>query len=226
MENKNIVYFSKQSFQDGKITLETLRLSKERAQDLGIKRVLIPSSSGGTASAAVDVFEGSGLEVIVVSDRAGVKFGRDEYRSYGKRLLPSGEVEELLGAIGLDEEEEHESGLNWNPDLKAKLLESGLKIVIASEPFRAMIRSRVDPTFVVAETLSLFGKGVKVAAEVALAACDAGFVDSSEEVIALGGFTKGVDTALVLKACHRDEMFAGVAKGLQIREIICKPRLG
>ena len=55
-------------------------------------------------------------------------------------------------------------------------------------------------------------------------ACDAGFVDAGEEVIALGGLQKGVDTALVVRACHRDEVFSGAEKGLRIREIICKHR--
>jgi hypothetical protein len=225
MIEKNIGYFEIQSFQDRKISLETFRLARERALGLGVKRMVTPSSSGETALTFAEFFNDTDLELIVVSDRAGVKFSKQEYEKYAKRLLPRNEAEELLSVIGMNEKGHYDSGLSWKPEVVAELLEKGVKVVVASEPFRAMLRSRVNPTFVVAETLSLFGKGVKVAIEVVLAACDAWFLEAGEEVIALGGLTTGVDTALVVRACHRDEMFSGIEKGLQIREIICKPRL-
>lgn len=225
MIEKKIVYFYNQSFQDAGITTKTLQLAMERVVELRIKRVILSSSSGDTALKAVEIFEGKGVELIVVSDRAGVKFTKSEYKKYGERFLPHDEVEELLRVVGLKEREEIKSGLSWKPEVVKKLEKKGMKVVIASEPLRAMLPSRVNPDSIVVETLSLFGKGIKVAVEVALAACDAGLIDEGEEVVTLGGFTKGVDTALVVRACHRDEMFLAVGKRIQIREIICKPRL-
>jgi hypothetical protein len=58
-----------------------------------------------------------------------------------------------------------------------------------------------------------------VAVEIALMAADAGLVIPQEEVIALGGSDRGVDTALVLKPAHTHAFF-----DLQVLEILCKPR--
>ena len=53
-------------------------------------------------------------------------------------------------------------------------------------------------------------------------ACDAGFVESGEDVIAVAGSGTGLDSAIVIKAAHSDEMF-DEEKGFRIKEIICKP---
>jgi hypothetical protein len=224
---EDVVYFEHQSYKDEKITITVLHLALERAKKLGIKRVVVPSCSGETALRAVEIFKGSGIELIVVSDRAGVKFSRKEYRDYAnvRAHLLADEVEEFLNTLGFEDKEEIKSGLSWKPELVMKLREQGINVAVASEPFRTILHSRVNPDFVIAETLALFGRGLKVAVEVVLEACDAGFVNVGEEVISLGGLSKGVDTALVLRACHRDELFSGSGNGLQIREIICKPRL-
>lgn len=75
------------------------------------------------------------------------------------------------------------------------------------------------PNRIVRETLYLFCQGLKVAVEVAVMAADAGVLDVSGEVIAIGGTDEGADTAIVLKpVCARK------FKELKIREIIAKPR--
>ena len=53
-------------------------------------------------------------------------------------------------------------------------------------------------------------------------ACDAGFVESGEDVIAVAGSGTGLDSAIVIRAAHSDEMFKG-GNGFRIKEIICKP---
>jgi len=68
-------------------------------------------------------------------------------------------------------------------------------------------------------TLRTFGQGTKVAVEVALMAADAGLVRTDEDVIALGGTSEGVDTALVLRPANSARFF-----DLKVREVICKPR--
>jgi hypothetical protein len=42
-------------------------------------------------------------------------------------------------------------------------------------------------------------------------------------VVSLGGVERGVDTALVIKPSHSDDAFHP-KRGLEVREIICKPR--
>ena len=71
---------------------------------------------------------------------------------------------------------------------------------------------------VVANTLRIFGQGMKVACEITLMAADAGLVRSDEDVVAMGGTGKGVDTALVLSPVNSQDFF-----DLRVKEILCKP---
>jgi hypothetical protein len=73
---------------------------------------------------------------------------------------------------------------------------------------------------IIAQTLRLMGQGTKVAVEVTLMAADAGLISPHNEVIACGGTGHGLDTALVLKPAHAQSLF-----DLEIREVICKPRV-
>ncbi len=77
------------------------------------------------------------------------------------------------------------------------------------------------PNRVVRETLYRFCQGMKVAVEVAIMAADAGLLDISREVIAIGGTDRGADTAIVIKPAYARKF-----KDLQIREILAKPRSG
>jgi hypothetical protein len=72
---------------------------------------------------------------------------------------------------------------------------------------------------IVASVYRTFCQGMKVAAEIALMAADAGLVRTDEEVIAIGGSGRGADTAVVLKPVNVQDFF-----DLRILETICKPR--
>ena len=63
MEAK-ITYFDKKGKQN---TEETLRLARSRAEELGVKHVVVASIHGYTALKAAEIFQGSGIEVIAVS---------------------------------------------------------------------------------------------------------------------------------------------------------------
>jgi hypothetical protein len=89
---------------------------------------------------------------------------------------------------------------------------SGLERSIAKK------HSGAYPVLIMADTLRLFGQGVKVAIEVAVMAADAGAL-SGNDIIAVGGSGRGADAALVLKPAHQNNFF-----DLRIREVICKPR--
>jgi len=65
--------------------------------------------------------------------------------------------------------------------------------------------------------------GFKVCVFTTMTAADAGTVPVNEEVVSLGGIEQGLDTALVIKPSYSDEVFHH-ERGLEIREIICKPR--
>jgi hypothetical protein len=84
--------------------------------------------------------------------------------------------------------------------------------------------SDVFPERLVKETLYTFGQGMKVAVEVALTAVSCGYVTPYEDVIGVGGSSKGADTAIVLRATYPASLFdKDTAKRLEIREIIAMP---
>jgi hypothetical protein len=115
-----------------------------------------------------------------------------------------------------------ENDWTMTPKERTEIEKHGVKVVTGlhalgddvSEAF-----SDSAPNRIVRETLYLFCQGMKVAVEVAVMAADAGVLDISKEVIAIGGTTEGADTAIVIKPA-----FARKFKELEIKEIIAKPR--
>ncbi|MEW6533368.1 MAG: pyruvate kinase alpha/beta domain-containing protein [Thermodesulfobacteriota bacterium] len=76
----------------------------------------------------------------------------------------------------------------------------------------------ISPSYVVAQTLRLFCQGMKVAAEIAAEACDAGLVPEGADVIAVGGTGRGADTVAIVEA-HPSHRFLEI----RFRQILAKP---
>ena len=77
----------------------------------------------------------------------------------------------------------------------------------------------VYPAEIMAQTLRIFGQGLKVCVEVASMALDAGLIPHGADVVAVGGSAAGADTAVVILPAHSNQFF-----DTRVREIICKPR--
>lgn len=207
----NVKCFEKPSYIEDHAD-EVLSLVKEWSKELNIRKIVVASSTGKSAIKAAKILKGSGVELIVVSDRAGVKFAPEElYDEWAKKLSKEGV-------------KEYKSGLFWRPEVIEELKKLGVnKILIATELFRGInVPNGVNINSVIAEVLYRVSIGVKVCVEIATMACDAGFVEAGEDVIAVAGSGTGLDSAIVIKAAHSDEMFEG-EKGFKIKEIICKP---
>ena len=71
---------------------------------------------------------------------------------------------------------------------------------------------------IIAHTLRVFGQGVKVVAEIALMAADAGLVRTDTPVMAIGGSGRGADTASVVLPTNAQTFF-----DLKVPEIVCRP---
>ena len=187
---KSIAYFQHPGESN---TAEVIRAVKERALELGITEVIVASTSGKTGVEMAEALAGTGIRTIVVTHQYGT----------------------------------HEAGM-W--DLEAgcvtKLEELGVSIVSQSHQFSGIEKSisklaggasRIE---VIAETLKkLFGKGFKVAVEVAIMAADSGAICMHDDVIAVGGTAHGADVACVIKPAHSNNFFE-----LQVKEIIAMPR--
>jgi hypothetical protein len=181
-----IIYFD----QPGKKnTDEVLRLAKNRAKELGIKSILIASTTGETAVKALKVFKGA--KIVAVSHFTGMK--------------------------GPNTQE-------FTEENRQKVLSAGGSVLTATHTFsglgRAMRKKFGMYLFeeTVANTLRIFGQGMKVVCEITMMAADAGLVRTDEDIIVITGSSRGADTAVVLRPVNSEDFF-----DLKVREILCKP---
>ena len=169
------VYFPKSGSEN---TEETLALAKRRAEELGIRTIVVASTSGETGVKAVNTF--TNYKVVIVTHSAGLQAPDvQELRPQHKE-----EIVEKGGVI-----------------LTATHAFGGVGRAIR----RKFNTYQVDE--IIAQTLRVFGQGTKVACEIALMAADAGLIRTDEEIISIGGTGKGADTALVLRPAHTHDFF-------------------
>ncbi|MEI7856874.1 MAG: pyruvate kinase alpha/beta domain-containing protein [Methanomicrobiales archaeon] len=189
---KNIWYFDKPGEAN---TADAARFAIERAKELGLKTILVASTSGSTAETFFHAMKGSGLTLVVVSHVMGfAKPGEWEFSpDIAERLRGQG-VRIVTGTHAL----------------------SGLERAISRSP-KIGGGSRSDA---IAESLRrTVAVGLKVAVECVLIAADQGAIGISEEVIAVGGTATGADTVCVIRPAHTSNFF-----DLQVREIVAMPR--
>ena len=166
-----------------------LRIAQQRAKELGIKTILVASTKGDTAVKAVDIFQG--LKVIVVTHVTGMREpNAQEFTEENRKIVESKEGIILTTAHAF-------SGLSAAMRNKYNTYVLGM---------------------IIADTLRIFGQGMKVACEIALMAADCGLVNTDEDVISIAGTGRGADTALVLKPVNTHNFF-----DLKVREILGKP---
>jgi hypothetical protein len=189
-----VTYFDKPGGAEN--TERTLALAGQRAGELGIKTIVVASTTGATAVKAVNALEG--YRVVVVSHVAGFHEPNTQELTEENRR----EVEDKGAVIHTTT---HAFG-----GIQRSLLRP-------AEGPPAPSQAIGD---IVAMTLRTFGQGTKVALEIASMAADAGLVRTDEEIISIGGTGRGADTAVVLTPSYVHRFFQ-----TRVREIICKPRL-
>ncbi len=184
---KSITYY----FEAGEVNTEqTLAEAKTRAEELGIKDIIVASTTGSTGVKAVEAFKG--FNVVVVPHVTGL-------RDPG--------VQEM------------------SAELQTRIRDGGGRIIIASHAFLGVdraIQSRFDtvyPPGIIAQTLRMFGQGMKVVVEIVAMAADAGAIPIDQDVIAIAGTHRGADTAVVIRPANSHRLF-----DMEIKEIIAKPR--
>jgi hypothetical protein len=174
-------------------TDETFRFAKQRAVELGIKDIVVASTRGDTGVKAAEYFKG--FNVIVVRIATGL----------------------------------WEVNQQMFPEEKKKQVENLGGKVITSAPAFAGVGSVPSEHFhthqvgdIIANTLRIFGQGMKVTCEIVLQAADAGLVRNGVPVISIAGTgrVRGADTAIVVSPVNSNRFFE-----LKVHEVICKPRL-
>jgi hypothetical protein len=168
---------------------ETIKIAKERAEELGLKDVIVASTRGFTGVKVVEQFKG--YNVVVVPHVTG-------QRGPG--------TQELTG------------------ENRRRICDGGGKIVIAAHTFSGINRAIQDkwdtmyPAGIIAQTLRMFGEGMKVVVEIASMAADAGVIPVDKDVLVIAGSSRGADTAVVLRPANSHNFF-----DIVIREIVAKP---
>ena len=172
-------------------TEEVLRIVKQRAEELGIKTIVVASTVGGTAVKATEVL--SGFRIIVVTHVAGSRSpDTQEFTEENRRIV------EGKGGIML-------TTTHTFSGLSAAMRKKFSTYIIGD---------------IVANTLRIFGEGMKVVCEIALMAADGGLMRTDEDVIAIAGTGRGADTAVVLRPVNSNNFF-----DLKVKEILYKPHL-
>ena len=159
-------------------TQRTLEIAAHRAKELGIKTVIVASTSGETGLLAARIV--SAAKVIVVTHSTG--FLKPDHQQLQPDLKKQIEEEgaqiltcqHALGGVGRA--------------VRKKLDTYELEEIIAY-------------------TLRIFGEGTKVAVEIALMAADAGLVSTQEPCISVAGTARGADTAILLQPAHAQNFF-------------------
>ena len=171
----NSVYFLEPGSEN---TEETLKVAKRRAEELGIKSIVVASTSGETGLKALKIF--ADYRVVVVTHTTG-------FQAPDTQELTSQTRAKILEKGGTILTATHAFG--------------GIGRAVR----RRFNTYQVDE--LIAQTLRVFGQGTKVACEIVLMAADAGLIRTDEEIVSIGGTANGADTALVVKPAHTHDFF-------------------
>jgi len=186
------VYFTETGSQN---TDRTLEIARQRAEELDIRTVLVASTTGKTgvraAHAFADWMNREARRLIVVSHVTGFR---------------EPNVQELTA------------------ENRMAIEAAGATILTAQHAFGGVGRAvrnklgtyQVDE--IVAYTLRTFGQGIKVCAELALMAADAGLARVGEPIVTVSGTGRGADTAVVLLPANAHTFF-----DLRFLEVLCMP---
>ncbi len=172
---RGVVYFGREGKEN---TERTLEIAKARADELGIRTVLVATTTGETGARAAEFFQGYNLVVVTHStglrqpnEQELIEENRAVMERAGAKILT---CQHAFGGVGRA--------------VRKKLGTYQLEEIMAY-------------------TLRIFGEGMKVACEIALMAADAGLVRTDEEVIAIAGTGRGADTAVVLVPANTQAFF-------------------
>lgn len=111
------------------------------------------------------------------------------------------------------------------PEMRTRLTSAGVKILTTTHLMGGLDRAvrnkfgGVYPAEIMAQTLRMFGQGIKVCIEIASMALDAGLIPFGREIVTVGGTGEGADSAIVIAPAHSNNFL-----DTRIKEIICKPR--
>lgn len=175
MTGLKTVYFDKAGRENTKTLLKTV---KTYAESIGIKDIVVASTTGETGAAAAKALKG--YNVVVVTHFTG-------FSEPNQQQL----------------KEEHRKAIIKNG---AKLFTGTHALSSAERAVRKMFNT-LQPLELMANTLRIMGEGTKVCVEITLMAADAGLISVDRDVIAIAGTSRGADTALLIRPANAAKFF-------------------
>lgn len=171
-------------------TEETLRIAIKACQERRIKYLVVASTTGATAKKALELVTGTNLRLVVVTHNYG-------FAEEGKNEFDEGIRKEIESA--------------------GHKVHSGMLLTRNLGKAIALKTGGYSESELIANTLRVFGQGVKVCVEMATMVADAGLVPP-EDCVFVAGTGRGADTACIIKPVASHNFF-----NLKVREILCKP---
>ena len=168
---------------------QTLAVMQQAVEEYGIRQVVVASTYGDTGLAAARLLQGSNVNLVVVTHNVGFK----------------------------------EPGVVEMSSATRQELESlGARVHTGTMPFRNIgtaIRQKQEYSQqdLIANTLRLFGQGIKVCVEIVLMAADSGLI-TPDEVLAVAVTGRGADTVARIAPQSSNKLFS-----LQVKDILAKP---
>jgi len=177
---KTIVYFNTPGRGNTEVVLA---LAKKRAEELGIRNIVVASTTGETGVRASQVFKGFNL--VVVTHHTGFKEpGQQELTEDNRRIIEENGAKVYTGTHVF---------MNVERAIRSKF-------------------GTAYPTEIMAQTLRLFCEGMKVAVEIVAMAADAGLIPVDRDVVSIAGTGRGADTAIVVRPANSSRIFDMIIK--------------
>jgi hypothetical protein len=160
-------------------TESTLKAAASRATELGIRQVVVATTSGKTALLAAEA--SADWNVIGVTLQRGLW---EKYDGLDPEIAGRAEAK---GVVFLT-----------CPHTLMGAVDSAIRDKLGGLP----------PQHLISHVYYTFSQGTKVAVECLLMAADAGLLDMSQEAMAVAGTEYGADTALVVKPVYSHDFFS------------------
>lgn len=170
-----VVYFAEAGAAN---TERVLQIARQRAEALGIKSIVVATTTGATGARAAEVFQGFNL--VAVSHVTG-------FRGPDTQELTAANRERIIASGG-------------------QVLTTTHAFAGLGRAVRRKLNT-YQMEEIVAYTLRTQGEGMKVCYEITLMAADAGLISTKGEVIAIAGTGSGADTAVVLQPANVHDFF-------------------
>ncbi|MDA8162100.1 MAG: hypothetical protein M0022_04230 [Desulfobacteraceae bacterium] len=172
-----------------KNTQQAIDVLEQGLKTYKVNQVVVASTYGDTGLAVARRLQDKGVKVVVVTHNAG-------FREPGQ--------------------------LEMSDETRDEIESLGAKVYTGTMAFRNIgtaIREKQGycQQDLIANTLRLFGQGIKVCVEIALMASDAGLI-TPDDCLAVAGTGRGADTIALIKPASSNSLF-----DLKVRDILAKP---